>query len=448
MTSTTLIQTLQEKLRDDSMKGVKHREDVADAARAKLRDMTVFLREPSHSNALAPANPAVPSMKIGDVPNFPFPTAQLPSTPGNGQLSKQGGDEFWSHMKDAAARQDPGSRDAATGRAAKAVAHDYAVQHGLMRHPGESVKASMLHEVRAQAAFASREIGAKLGVGPVQSSLIGYSLERALEKEGFKVLVSHAVDKTVDVFKATASSAANATGLRHSAESSLNKSMQWLASHGVTPEAFKGALTKHAGAITAVVTLSQNPEVVQRAAQIIAHSPKGLEMAVNLAKDDQLRKAVGTATLAAGETLAVVHKGVGSAAILAGAALRGDSVADTGRHAFRAAMSVLGGAAGGVAAGAVSAGFGSVAGAVAGSAAGSVLADKLIALYDRQFNNGVAQEGPRVDKQEVAQAREVLTERAQGAVQHAVEGKGREVLSQGADRAAGFEREMRFKHNG
>lgn len=448
MTAATLSQTLQDKLRDDSLKGAKSREELAEAARNKLRDFAVFLREPSHSNALAPANPAIPSMKLGDVPNFPFPTAQLQSTAGNGQLSKAGGEQFWTHMKDAAGRQDPASRDAATGRAAKAVAHDYAAQHGLLRNPGDSVKAAVLHEVRAQAAFASREIGAKLGVGPVQSSLIGYSLERALEKEGFKVLVSHAVDKTVDVFKSTAASAANATGLRHTAESSLNKSMQWLAAHGVTPEAFKGALTKHAGAITAVATLSQNPEVVQRAAQIIAHSPRGLEMATNLAKDEQLRKAVGTATLAAGETLAVVHKGVGSAAILAGAALRGDSVEDTGRHAFRAAMAVLGGAAGGVAAGAVSAGFGSFAGAVAGSAAGSALADKLINLYDRQFNNGVTPEGPKVDRTELAQAKEVLADRTKTAVSEAAHSKGRDALEQGSERTAGFEREMRLKHNG
>lgn len=441
----SLTQTLQEMLRAESLQGLKSREDQADQLRAKLRDFAVFLREPNASQALGPASPSTPSFKVGNTPNFPFPAVQLPTTPRNGQLSLEGAGEFWKHMKDAAARQDPTARDAATGRAAKAVAHDFAAQHGLLRHPGDSLKATVLHEVRAQAAFVSREIGAQLGVGPVQSSIIGYSLERALEKEGFKVLVSHAVDKTADVFRATASSAASVAGLKHSAESGLNKSMQWLASHGVTQEAFKGALAKHAGAITAVATLSQNPEVVQRAAQIIAASPKGLEMATNLAKDDQLRRALGTATLAAGESLAVVHKGVGSAAILAGAALRGDSVEETGRHAFRAAMSVLGGAAGGVAAGAVSAGFGSVAGAVAGSAAGSLIADKLINLYDRQFGGAV--EAHKVDKQELHNAREVLEDRAKHKVEQIVADKRSGHDSIG-ERAAGFERELRMKVGG
>lgn len=438
MTAATLTQTLDEKLREEARKGMSSREEAMAEGRAKLRDFAVVLRDPGAPYALSPASRITPTFKVGDAPNFPFASVRLPETPGNGHLSPTGANDFWAHMKDASQRQDPASRDAATGRAAQAVSNDYSRQLGVVRSPTESAKAQLLHEVRAQATFAAREIGSKLGLGPVPSSIIGYSLERALEKEGFKVFVNHAVDKSVDMFKATASSAATATGVRHQAESTLNKSMQWLATHGVTPEAFKSALTKHAGAITAVASISQHPEVMQRAAHIIAQSPKGLDMAMNIAKDSELRKAVGTMTLAAGESLAFVHKGAGSAAILAGSAMRGDSLADTGRHAFRAALSVLGGAAGGVVVGAGSMGFGSVAGAVAGAYAGSAAADKLIGMYDQHFNNGRTPDPVRVAQADVDQSKAVLADRARDGVQAGAQAAGGRVQEQAHERVMQF----------
>lgn len=437
-----LAQTLDDKFRSERLNGVSEREAAANEGRNKLRDFAVFLREAGEPHAHSPANRSAPSFKIGEVRNFPFVSSHLPTTPGNGNMSKDGAKEFYSHMADAASRVDPASRDAATGRAAKAVARDFAHQHGLLHDPKGSVKATVLHEARAQATFVAREIGQKLGVGPAQSTLIGYSLERALEKEGFKVIVNRAIDKSVDIFKATASSAATATGMRNSAETSLNKSMQWLASHNVTPESFKNALTKHSGKLTALVTLSQNPEVVQRAAHIIAHSGKGIDAVVNMAKDDDLRKAVGTLTLSAGETLAHVNKGAGSAAILVGSALRGDSMEDTGRHAFRAALSVLGGAGGAIAAGAVSAGFGSFAGGVAGAAAGSAAADFLIKQYDKQFNNGQAPEQHKVSKQELHESTALIEGRAAA--------KAKDVVQHhapGHDRGAEMERSFKNSPN-
>lgn len=425
-----LAQTLEDKLQHDRMRNLSEREGAQNEMRNKLRDFATFLREPGHPHGQSPASPSIPSFKLGDAHNFPHVSAQLPTSPGNGHLSPPAAKEFYGHLADAAQRQDPASRDAATGRAATVAAKDWAHQHGVLHDPKGSVKAEVLHEARAQATFVAREIGQKLGIGPVQSSLIGYSLERALEKEGFKVLVNHAVDKGVDVFKATASAAATATGMRSTAESNLSKSMAWLASHGVTPEAFKNVVSKHAGKISAVAELSQHPEVVARAANIISHSPKGISMVMNLAKDDDLRKAVGTMTLSAGETLAHVNKGVGSVAILAGSAMRGDSMEDTGRHAFRAAMSILGGAAGGIAAGAASAGFGSIAGGIAGAAAGSAAADYLIKVYDKHVNNGHAPEQvSHVKPQELQESKALIAARAEhkikDVVQHHGDGPGR-----------------------
>lgn len=399
---------LNEKLHNARMKVVGDTEADAIKSREKLRSFTAQLREPGQPHSHAPASQSIPTFKIGDAHNFPFVTALKPTTPGNGHLSAAASTAFISHMADAATRNDPISRDAATSRAANAVANDYAKQHNLLRDPKESIKATVLHEARAQVVFASREIGEKLGLGPAQSSVIGYSLERALEKEGFKVFVNHAIDKTVDVFKATTSSTATATGMKNTAESTLNKSMQWMAARGVTPEALKGIVGNHAGKISALVSMSQNPEVVQRAAQIISHSDKGANVVLALAKDTELRKAVGTMTLQVGETLAHVNKGAGSVAILAGSALRGDSMEDTGRHAFRAALSVLGGAGGAIAAGAVSAGFGSIAGGIGGAAAGSAAADYLLKVYDKHFNNGITPDASKVSQQDLAGSKAVL----------------------------------------
>lgn len=426
MAAATLQDALSEKLSSDRQRGNADRETSAAESRAKLRDFAVFLRAPNPSPALAPAKVNQPSFLIGEAQGFPHATVDL-KTGKNGHLSDGAARDFWKNMGAAAEAKDPASRDAATGRAASAVAQDFANKHHLPNSK-DSLKAHMLHEVRAQAVFVSREIGEKLGIGPAQSSILGYSLERALEKEGFRTLVSHAVDKSADFFKSSAASAAHSTGLRHQAETTLNKSMQWLSSHGVTSETFKNALTKHAGAITGVVQLSQHPEVVARAAHVIANSPKGLAVVANMASDRELREAVGTMTLATGQSLAHVHKGVGSVAILAGSALRGDSVEDTGRHAFRAALSVLGGAAGGAAGGALSFGFGTIGGAVAGSMAGDALADKLLKMYDQHFNKGAEPEVSRVSQAELHQSKAVLADRAgdaaRGAAKDAAQDRG------------------------
>jgi hypothetical protein len=428
-----LEQSLQEKLHGDRLRVMSDRESENNAARNRLRDYAVHLREPGQPQAFSPASKSDPTFKISDATSFPFPVSQLPTSPGTGHLSREGASEFYKHMGDAAKNPDPRSRDAATGKAAHAVANDYANLHGL-KNPKEAASATVLHEARAQVTFAAREVGQKLGLGPAQSGVVAFSLERALEKEGFKVFVSHAIDKSADVFKASASSAATSTGMRHTAENALNKSMEWLASHGVTADKLKSVVGQHSGKLTAVYALSQNPEVVQRAGQVIAQSGKGLDVVMNLATDDKLRKAVGTMALSTGETLASINKGVGSVAILAGSAMRGDSMEETGRHAFRAAMAIAGGAAGGVAAGAVSAGFGSIAGGVAGAAAGSKAAEYLIDLYDKHANNGRAPDPIKVSQQDLQESRAVIGERT-----------AEKVRDVAVDRSAGMEREFRMK---
>lgn len=411
-TTKSLTGDLLEKLQSDARYAAEEREQVQAQNRIRLRDFAVQLREANQPHSFEPASTSSPSFKIGDVKGFNHVSERGETTPGAGHLSQDAYKSFMNHMQDAASKQDVTSRDASVNQAAKVVSKDWANKHGH-GHKDPGLLSSVLHEARAQATFKAIEIGQKLGLGPMESAAIGYSLERALEKEGFKVLASHAVDKVGDVFKASSSSIAGSTGMRAAMEANLDKSMNWLASNGVTREAFKDALNKHMGKLMVLNEVAGHPEAVTRAAQLISHSDTAFKAVSALATDSELRKAVGSITLAAGETMAQVHKGIGSAAILAGSTMRGDSMEETGRHAFRAALSVVGGAAGGIAAGTVSAGFGSVAGAVAGSTAGAALADKLMSLYDEYTGRSPAQAGNQtmLAKGELSQSAKVVEQR-------------------------------------
>ena len=397
-----------EQFKEKRLKARADRESSEQLNRQNLRDFAVQLREPSPRAATGPAVASQPSFKIGDAKGFPNVVERGELTPGQGHMSKEATAEFYDHLKDAARRPDAASRDASVGRAAKAVAHDWAQKHGLLRNGKETVVSAALHEARAQAVFASREIGQKLGVGPLESSLIGYSLERALEKEGFKVFANHAIDKASDVFKASASSVAHASGLRHGAEQSLSKSLNWLSSHGVTKEALKDAVGKHAGKLSIVAEVSSHPEIVQKVAYTLAKSDRLMDGAMLLANDSEFRKAVGTLAVSAGETALNFNKGVGSVAIVAGSALRGDSSEETARHAFRAALTVLGGAAGGLAGGGVA----SLATGTAGAMAGGWVADKLLDVYDKHLGGGTHRQAePMVAKSEVRDSTKVVANR-------------------------------------
>jgi len=403
----TSADELLDQFKASRMRASSDKEAQNQEARLRLRDSVVQLREPN-SHPSSPASTSQPTFKIGDAKGFPFVPERGEVTPGSGNMSPKASEAFFSHMQDAASRSDANSRDASVGKAAKAIAHDWAEKHGLTGHHGkEGMLAHALHEARAQAAFVSREIGQKLGLNPLESTLIGHSLERALEKEGFKVFANHAIDKGAEFFKATASSVAHASGMRHALEENLSKSLNWMATHGVTKDALKEALGKHAGKLAVVAELSQHPEVMQRVAYTMSKSDKVLDGVLMLAKDDEFRKGIGSLTLAAGETVASVNKGVGSVAILAGSALKGDSTEDTARHAFRAALTVLGGAAGGLAGGGVA----SLATGTAGAMAGSWAADKILDLYDKHMGKGPHVQERTVNKDEVVAGAKVIADR-------------------------------------
>ena len=414
--STPLTNTLLEKLR--LLEHDKHHErgHGQEEGRERMREWVAHLREASAPHAYEPASTSTPTFKIGDVKGFPFVTERAEPTPGIGNLSPEGSTSFMNSMREASTRSDPVSRDAATGRAAKVVANEWAHRHGL-----HNATAELLHKARAQVTFASREIGQKLGLGPVESTAIGYSLERALEREGFRVIASHAIDRAADVFRASVASVAGAAGMRAATESTFGKSLTWLAEHGVTSEALKGVLTRHMGKFTAIVEVAQHPEAIRRVAQIIAHSDTVLHAVMKMGSDVELRKAIGNLTLASGEAMMSgpgLFKAGGSAAMVVGSMLRGDSAEQAERHVFRAALALLGGAAGGAALGAVSGGFGAAAGGIVGAEIGSRLADKLLTLYDGLRGQAAQHDNVQVSHADLRQSMSVLEQRAEKGAEH------------------------------
>lgn len=426
--------SLADQKRSDDQRALDERLDREQQNRTKLREFAAQLREPGDPYAMAPANPASPTFKIGEAKGFPHVT-EPGATGERGNLSPGAYKQFMAHMTDAASRPDAASRDAATGRAAKVVAKDWSAQHGK-----EDAKAHILHEARAQATFVAREIGAKLGVDPISATAIGYSLERALEKEGFKTLANHAIDR-VGSFTSSIASTASATGLRHSMETKLTQSMTWLAEHGVTREALKDAVSKHTGKLIAINEIASHPEAVQRAAALVANSGGALDAVSKVATDAELRKAVGSITLSTGEALSSAPgaRAIGSVAILAGSAMRGDAAEETGRHAFRAALSIVGGAAGGVAGTAVTPGFGTVAGGIAGAEVGSRVADKILEVYDQMTGREQTAPVRSVSQGELAQSREVVQDRIKvAAIQEGAERGGKDGLQ---ERLQGMQRE-------
>jgi hypothetical protein len=278
--------------------------------------------------------------------------------------------------------------------------------------------------------FVSREIGKKFGLGPAESTALGYSLERALEHEGFRVIASHAVDRAAGIFRASAASVAGAAGMRAATEATFAKSMTWLAEHGVSRELVKDLISKHSGKVTALVEVAQHPEAIRRAAQIIAHSDTALHAVMKLGTDSELRKAIGNLTLATGDALTSgggLLKVGGSVAIVAGSMLRGDSTEQTARHVFRSAMSLLGGAAGGVGLGAVSGGFGAAAGGIVGAEIGSRLADKMLNLYDSFRGQQAQRDNVQVTHDDLKRSAGVIEQRAETGVENKVKSMGGEA---------------------
>jgi hypothetical protein len=405
ISQTASASEIMEQFRESRLHALSDREHDQELMREKLRDSAVQLREPSHRPSTSPASTSQPSFKVGDAPGFVY-VAEAGERPGLGNLSEKDAETFFQHMKEAASKPDVASRDVSIGKAAKAVAVDWLTKHGLM-HKHHGLVDNALHETRAQVAFASREIGQKLGLNPVESQLMGYSLERAFEKEGFKVLANHAIDKSVDIFRATASSIATAAGMRHSAESTLSKSLNWMASHGVTREALKDVMAKHSGKFSVIAEAAERPEILHRVVYALTKSDKLMDGVMAITKDSELRKSVGTLALAAGEDIASVNKTTGSIAILAGSALRGDSAEEMGRHAFRAGMAVLGGMVGG----AMGGGFLSVVGGIAGAELGSRVADKVLDLYDQHMGKGPHAQEHTVSRDDLRQSTGLVAER-------------------------------------
>lgn len=384
-------------------------EDSQSKQRDNLRNAIVSLREAGEPAPQGPASFSNPSFKIGEVKEFPGVTETKQTQPVSGHLAPEEFKSVLDHLANASRQQDPVSRDSQAGAAAKEVSNSWAKQNETNNNP------SFLREARAQVAFHTAELAQAAGIAEPQAKVIGFAFERALEKEGFKVLAHHAIDKVADLasgYKPSSSSAALATGNQAQAESVLAKSADWLADKGVTRDTLQKAVKEHAGKFQIIAAAASNPEAVQQVARTIAKSDSLLDGIMAISKDSELRKAVGTLTMAAGEAASTVNKGIGSAAIVTGALVKGESADEMGRHAFRMGLSILGGAAGGVAAASVSAGFGTIAGAAAGQYLGDKIADKVLEAYDKFTGNDNNQnKSNMVSREEITQSTDIVKNR-------------------------------------
>lgn len=399
---------LLDELRASNRKSMEDIETKQGSQRDQLRGYATALREPGDPVTQGPASFSNPTFKIGEAKGFTGVTESGSENSKSGHMEPDALKSVVDQLVDAARKPDIASRDEAVGSAAKEVSQSWSQKNGTKAEP------SLIREAKAQVVFATAELVGKAGLNPVEAQVVGFAFERALEKEGFKVLASQAIDKVADgiaKFTATSSSTALATGNQAKSEALLSKSVNWLADKGVGRETVQKFVKDHAGKFQIIALAATNQETVQQLGRTIAKSDHVIDGVMAIAKDSELRKALGTLTIAGGETLSTVSRGVGSAVVLAGSALKGESTDEVGRNIFRMGMSIVGGAAGGVAAGSASMGFGAVVGAVAGQAAGGAIADKILEVYDKQMGNEMKNDGSSISKSELKESGAVVTDR-------------------------------------
>lgn len=218
-----------------------------------------------------------------------------------------------------------------------------------------------------------------------------------------------------ETFRASGSAATASLGWRANMDRTLNDSMSWLSKNGVSRDAIKGALNRHAGKIMVAVDIAQNPDLVKKTAQMVANSDSVIDGVVKAATDKEVRHAVGTLTMATGESVAAVPgaRAAGSLAVVGGSMLRGDTSEQTARHAVRAGFALLGGAMGGAAG--VSMGPAAIATAVVGAELGAHLGDKVLAVWDRFQGNTPEQTNTRtISQEQIEQSAKVLADKGVG----------------------------------
>jgi len=365
--SLDLYDELQDKLRDNS-----RREEELTKFRDTIRDnfATVSLHEPTEVYT-PPASPNKPSFLVGPNQDFDGPKDFASASPATGHLSEQGFKDVVQDFRESGSARDAATRHAAADRAATTIKNELA-------SPG---KEEVLGEVRNQVAFAARELGEAAGLNKVESALAAEALDHALMKQGIRTLV----DKGFDLgsrYSPSSSAVSKSMSDQFNISKTLENAGDYLASKGVTTDKLRDFLGKHAGKLAVVASLDSQD--IKTAAAIVLKAPDAYA-ALN---DEKFRKSLGNALVSAGEAASFVSKAGGSAAVVAGAALRGESAEDMGRHAFRFGMAVAGGVVGGVAGGAVSMGAGTALGAIGGQAAGSALADKILDYFDKEFGGG------------------------------------------------------------
>ena len=260
-----------------------------------------------------------------------------------------------------------------------------------------------------------------------------YAMTSALAAKGISVLAQKSVDvigqgfdkaeavagKLVSSLSSKTTNIATQSKLGEIFEDACGK----LKGSGLSREAIKDFIGKNTGKLNVLLEMAHHSDNLARVAMA---SPATISGLLKLADNDEFRTAAGTLVKDAGDAATFVPgmRGAGSAAIVLGGVMSGESSKDTGAHLFIASFAVAGGVLAGAAAGAgmglMTGGAGALpagyAGAIVGQELGSSIAE---AILDKI---GHTRSGPQVSEAERMGAVRSLGEQGGEAVRNLIPG--------------------------
>lgn len=328
-----------------------------------------------------------------------------PSGP-TGHLSQQAYDRLMQNLADASRAPTPATREVQTARAAEEVAHALIKHNGHARGPlqtsqvafsGRELRdgiAQRLRDTARDARHTVQEGAAKLGLSPTSSYALAVSFQKALEQQGIKTLVNHALDGS-GKWQASAATAVTQLGQRFH----LEKAATWLAQHGMNAQTMRNLAAHHQGKIGALVTVAQHGDFLAHTAKQLSNAGLNLHAISQVLGDKAVRQGLGDILMGSGNLMTGMPglRAVGSFSILAGSLIKGEASEETVKHLLRAGAAVLGGMAGAAVVGGATAGAGTFVGGAVGAELGASAMDKLITWYEKKYE-------PEVYQQRMAQA--------------------------------------------
>lgn len=209
---------LNERLQDRNARSIQERDSFQAMQRNNLRDFAVQLRETEENSNVSPGSLNEPSFAMGPVPEFPGKLEDGPLHETRGHLSEDAHKKVMESLLKASQARDVTTRDGHTRSAAKEVSNDFLSKKGV--EPNRADSRSLVQQLRGQVTANLRSMGDSLGLSKVSSAALAYSIERALELEGFKAIVNKGLEKASNRYHSSQASEGPWNRTRTSTESS------------------------------------------------------------------------------------------------------------------------------------------------------------------------------------------------------------------------------------